>query len=253
MCSIHLLPSMLGGVTPSSVMGSGHFARTMVRHRSAMPTHVQPFFFQAPECIQTHGSCDMDEGKTHEEVVHEKLVTRLARLRDAASESVLWEDHAKLVQVAKAFTSITPTKRAIAETGVGHLLADKTVWAKGGDAAVSFAKKALTDWKEKVKHTHYARRSTAAGRRPLTAMKAKVYMDYVSDFVDWLQTVDEVPADPVCRKRLAATPRLQFTQSPCKCSIRHRLRCSAARQPRPHGAGGMKDKCTKTAALQVPN
>ena len=91
----------------------------------------------------------MVEGKTHEEVTHEKLVTRLARLRDAASEAVLWEDHAKLVQVAKAFTCITPTKRAIAETGVGHLLADKTVWAKGGDVAVSFAKKALTDWKEK--------------------------------------------------------------------------------------------------------
>ena len=80
-------------------------------------------FIQAPECTQTPGSCDMDEGKTHEEVVHEKLVTRLARLLDAASEAVLWEDHAKLVQVAKAFASITPTKRAIAETGVGYLLA----------------------------------------------------------------------------------------------------------------------------------
>ena len=142
-CSIPLLPSMLGGVTPSSVIreilgeGSGHFARIMVQRRSAMPTHVQPLFIQAPECTQTRGSCDMDEGKTHEEVAHEKLVTRLARLRDAASEAVLWEDHAKLVQVAKAFTSITPTKRANAETGVGHLLADKTVWAKGGDAAMS--------------------------------------------------------------------------------------------------------------------
>ena len=206
----------------------------------------------------------MDESKTHEEVAHEKLVTRLARLRDAASEAVLWEDHAKLVLVAKAFTSMTPTKRAIAETGVGHLLVNKTVWAKGGDAAVSFAKKALADWKEKVKQTYYDRRSTAAGRRPLTAMKAKVYMDYVNDFVDWLKTVDEVPADPVCRKRLAATlvcstassigsSSTPSTQNPCKCSIRHRLRCSAARQPRPHGAGGMKDQRTKTVALQVPN
>ena len=125
----------------------------------------------------------MDEERIHEEVAHEKLVPRLAELRDAASEAVLWEDHAKLVQVAKAFTSITATKRAIAETGVGHLLANNTVWAKGGDAAVSFAKKALTDWKEKVKHTYYDRRSTTAGRRPLTAMKAKVYMNYVNDFV----------------------------------------------------------------------
>ena len=87
----------------------------------------------------------MDEGKTHEEVAHEKLVTRLARLRDAVSEAVLWENHAKLVQVAKAFANITPTKRAIAETDVGHLLADKTVSAKSGDAAISFAKKALAD------------------------------------------------------------------------------------------------------------
>ena len=130
----------------------------------------------------------MDEGKTHEEVAHEKLVTQIARLRVAASEAILWEDHYKLVQVAKALTNITPTKRAIAETGVGHLLADKTIWAKGGDAAVSFAKKALTAWKEKVKNTYYDRRSTTAGRRPLTAMKAKVYMDYVNDFVDWLKT-----------------------------------------------------------------
>ena len=36
-------------------------------------------------------------------------------------------------------------------------------------------------------------------------MKAKVYMNYVNDFVDWLKTVDKVPADPVCRKKLATT------------------------------------------------
>ena len=36
-------------------------------------------------------------------------------------------------------------------------------------------------------------------------MKTKVYMDYVNDFVDWLKTVDQVPADLVCRKKLAAT------------------------------------------------
>ena len=229
----------------------------MVQRRSAMPTHMQPFFIQGPECTWTRGSCDMDESKTHEEVAHEKLVTRLARLR--ASEAVLWEDHAKLVQVAKAFTNITPTKRAIAETGVGHLL----VWAKGGDAAVSFAKKDLTDWKEKVKHTYHDRRSTTVGRRPLTLMKAKVYMDYVNDFVDLLKTIDEVPADP-CAGRgwlqpwCSTAPPIgststPSTQSPCKRSIRHRLRCSAARQPRPHGAGELKDHCTKTVALQVPN
>ena len=160
------------------------------------------------------------KAKTHEEVAHEKLVTRLARLRGAASEAVLWEDHAKLVQVAKAFTSITPTKRAVAETCVGHLLADKTVWAEGGDAAVSFAKKALTDWKEKVKHTYYDRRSTAAGRRPLTAMKAKVYMNYVNDFVDWLKTVDEVPADPGAAQR-----------PPLEASRLHRPRVPASAAP----------------------
>ena len=70
---------------------------------------------------------------------------------------------------------------------------------------MSFAKKALSDWKGKVKHTYYDRRSTTTERRPLTAMKAKVYVNYVNDFVNWLKTVDEVPADPVCRKRLAAT------------------------------------------------
>ena len=98
----------------------------------------------------------------------------LARLRDAASEAVLWEDHTKLQQVAKAFTYITPTKRAIAETGVGLLLADKAVWVKGGDAAVSFAREALTSWKEKLKHAQGDRQSTTNGRKPLVAMKAEV-------------------------------------------------------------------------------
>ena len=206
MYSVPLLPRKLGGVTLSSVireiLGEGRW--TLCQNYGAC-ARTCSHFVQAPECTQIRGSCDMDEGKTHEEVAHEKLVTRLARLRDAASEAVLWEDHAILVQVAKAFTNITPTKRATAETGVGHLLADKTVWAKGGDAVVLCAKKALTDWKEKVKNTYYDCRSTTAGRRPLIAMKAKVYMDYVNDFVNWLKTVDEVPADPVCRKRLAAT------------------------------------------------
>ena len=89
----------------------------------AIPLHCS-HFIQAHKCTQPRNCCDMVESKTHEEVAHEKLVTRLARLRNAASEAVLWEDHAKLEQFAKAFTCITPTKRAIAEKGVGHLLAD---------------------------------------------------------------------------------------------------------------------------------
>ena len=231
----------------------------------------------------------MVEGKTHEEITHEKLVTRLSRLRNAASEAVLWDDRDKLVHVAKAFTCITPTKRAIAEKGVGHLLADKTVWVKGGDVALSLAKKALTDWKEKVKHTVCDRQLTVTGRRPLVTMNARLYMDYVNDLVDCLKTVDEVPVDPVCSKKLAATlvqhgilhwrrrlTKSQLTpcvvrnwlqpwcnmassigntstplaQSPCKCYIRHRLRCSAARQPKPHSAGGMWDQCSKIVALK---
>ena len=224
--------------------------------------YTAAILFKRPNALRPATVATWLKAKPHEEVAHEKLVTRLARLRNAASEAVLWEDHAKLVQVAKAFTCVTPTKRAIAETGVGHLLADKTVWVKGGDAAVSFAKKALTDWKEKVKHTFCDRQLTAAGRRPLVAMKAKMYMDYVNDFVDWLKTVDEVPADPVCRKKLAATlvqhsavgsTSTPSTQTPCKCYIRHRLRCSAARPPGPHDAGGVEDQCSKTVALQVPN
>ena len=147
----------------------------------------------------------MVEGKTHEEITHEKLVTRLSRLRNAASEAVLWDDRDKLVHVAKAFTCLTPTKRAIAETGVGHLLANKTVWVKGGDVALSLAKKALTDWKEKVKHTVCDRQLTVTGRRTLVTMNARLYMDYVNDLVDWLKTGDEVPVDPVCSKKLAAT------------------------------------------------
>ena len=119
----------------------------------------------------------------------------------------MWENHAKLVQVAKAFANITPTKRAIAETGVGHLLADRAVWAKGGDAAISLAKKALADWKVQIKHTHCNRRLTATGQKPLVLMKTKVYMDYVNDFVDWLKTVDQVPVVLVCIKKLAATRR----------------------------------------------
>ncbi|CAK0818488.1 unnamed protein product [Prorocentrum cordatum] len=140
-------------------------------------------------------------------VARDKLVARLARLREAAPEAVMWENGDRLPQIAKALSCIAPTKSAIAKSGVGHLLADETVWARGGDVAVTFAsiaQRAATSLRPSP-HVQCDRSSAVAGRRPVAAMKADQCMDYAVDFADWLM-IDEVLADVARRRRLAATP-----------------------------------------------
>ena len=127
---------------------------------------------------------------------------------------------------------------------------------------MSLAKKALTDRKEKVKHTFCDRQLTATGRRPLIAMKTKMYMNYVNDLVDWLKTVDEVPADPVCSKNLAGTLvqhgvlhwKHLDTIDPESLQVLHPTQAALLRRATAHATrymGGMEDQCSKTVALSI--
>ena len=79
------------------------------------------------------------------EIDHAQLVSRLFKLRDAAWEAVLWGNEKQIVSLAKTFSNIVPTGAALAETGVGHLLADESLWSRGGELAVTFADKAVRD------------------------------------------------------------------------------------------------------------
>ena len=64
----------------------------------------------------------------HETIVHEKLVCRLTKLRVSTCEAVLWEGFDKLP--------------VLAESGVGFLVADTSLWRLGGSAAVAYAEQA---------------------------------------------------------------------------------------------------------------
>ena len=167
-CVFHaLVTSMLAGVTKAFViqetMGEAGWTLCQKYNEAShtIPLHCS-HFIQAGKWTQTCDCCDMVEGKTHEEVAHEKLVTRLARLRNAASVSVLCEGPQQTRAVAKAFTCITPTKRAIADTGVGLT---KRSGLKAAMLPCPGRRKPLTDCNEKVKHTICDRQLTAAGQR----------------------------------------------------------------------------------------
>ena len=141
----------------------------------------------------------------HDQIVHHKLVSRLARLRDAACEAVLWGEPEKLPNIAKALANTVPTKQAIAETGVGHLMSDTQLWQKGGDTAATFAARALREWKAAVKcQVLPTSTAPAIADRPLASMKAEKYVDCVDSLCEWLQSVDQVTPDWVCSRRLAA-------------------------------------------------
>ena len=47
--------------------------------------------------------------RSHEVVVHEKLVCRLTKLRVSTCETVLWKEFDKLPALAKAFANINVT------------------------------------------------------------------------------------------------------------------------------------------------
>ena len=136
---------------------------------------------------------------------HTKLATRLLRLRDAACEAILWDETEKLSAIAKSFSNITPTKEVIAETGVGHLLSDKTLWRKGGAHAEMFAERALREWKQVSRSQALPAHTNARiADKPLADMKADSYLECVNRMDDWIKSVDQVAPDPVCSRRLAA-------------------------------------------------
>ena len=82
-----------------------------------------------------------------DEIKHALLVSRIARLRDQAWEAVVFGEFTKLDNIARALSKIKPTGAALAETGAGHLMADKSLWNMGGNLAAVYAKTATQKWK----------------------------------------------------------------------------------------------------------
>ena len=80
--------------------------------------------------------------RSHEVVVHEKLVFRLTKLRVSNCEAVLWEEFDKLSALAKAFANMNVTAAALAESGVRFLVADNSLWRLGDNTAVTNAEQA---------------------------------------------------------------------------------------------------------------
>ena len=79
--------------------------------------------------------------------MHEKLACRLTKLRRSTCEAVLWEEFDKLSLLAKASANINVTAVALAESGVGFLVADTSLWRLGGDTALAYAEQAKNAWK----------------------------------------------------------------------------------------------------------
>ena len=80
--------------------------------------------------------------RSNEVVVHEKLLGRLTKLRVSTCEAVLWEEFDKLPALTKAFANVKVTAIALAESGVGFLVADTFLWRLGGNTAVTYAEQA---------------------------------------------------------------------------------------------------------------
>ena len=73
---------------------------------------------------------------------------RLTKLSLSTCEAVLWEEFDKLPVLAKAFANINVTAIALAESGVGFLVAHTSLWRLGGDNAVAYAELAKKETRE---------------------------------------------------------------------------------------------------------
>ena len=128
---------------------------------------------------------------SHETIVHEKLVCRLTKLRVSTCEAVLWEGFDKLP--------------VLAESGVGFLVADTSLWRLGGSAAVAYAEQAKNAWKIASRLELHELTVTTVEPRPFANLKAKAFVDVVKDLTSWLQNVDPIQADFVSTRRLSSS------------------------------------------------
>ena len=133
--------------------------------------------------------------RPNEVAVHEKLVFRLIKLSVSTCEAVLWEEFDKLPTLAKAFANVNVKAAALAESCVGFLVADTSLWCLGGNTVVTYAEKAKNVWKLMAKVELHEHKVKASGPRPFAHLKAKAFVNVVKDRTMWLQSIDAVQAD----------------------------------------------------------
>ena len=132
---------------------------------------------------------------------YEKTLERTLRLVLAVVNAVTHREHERLAGLLGQLTSIPPSKALLIETGVGHLLSDKSLWALGGDQVQAQALKLQGKWKSAVKDPHHD--PPAPGRKlhtalhPFGGMKAVPFESAVAAMtmeVSWLLPAKLDPA-----------------------------------------------------------
>ena len=129
-------------------------------------------------------------------------VRKLWRIRDSLVEGLVMEDKARLLACLRTLSSHSPSKHALAPTGVGCLLGDSSLWARAGDTAIVLAKVTASRWKVNLRKQPPLIHSAAIGRSvPLAGLTAKYFLQCVENLGQWLQSVD-VPSvpEPICRR-----------------------------------------------------
>jgi hypothetical protein len=124
-------------------------------------------------------------------------ISEALRLRAKVIEAVTWRSSARLRVLLRQLIAFQPSRSEISATGIGFLLADRTIWAIVGEQDAALAAVALRRWKAKVRceRGHPGRRehgghpgrsvpgpgSQDQSSRPFAGLRASQFLCAVND------------------------------------------------------------------------
>ena len=134
------------------------------------------------------------------------------RLRARIVDAVTWRSSPRLRGLLRQVIAFQPSKAEIAATGLGLLLADRSIWTLVGEREAALASVALRRWKTQVRgerrHEGHRGEGRAEGSesrgqmsRPFAGLKASQFVQVVNDLeVQLLESDNSYVQDPAFRR-----------------------------------------------------
>ena len=138
-------------------------------------------------------------------------------LRRRVLDAVCAKDAQRLRSLLRQLIAFQPSRLEIASSGIGFLLADRTIWSMIDPSSAALAGVALRRWKLQVRRSRASSvaplQAVPVAPRPFGGVKACEFLEVVDSLESELLNLDEIPVgdiftpDPAYR---SAAQRLAF-------------------------------------------